>query len=230
MSVIARAARRVGRELKKLVRLRQVRRAGLAHEAPNFLYRPDLTAESVVIDGGCSYQADLSVLLMQRYGVRAFGVDPTRKHAAALREIAARSQGRFVHLPYAIAAVDQMLTFTESRTNESGSLLQDHVNVLQDETSTYDVKAVTLSTLLDEIGVEAVDLLKLDLEGAEYDVLGSVTREQLLPFRQVFVEFHHHAVSRFQESDTRRIVRRFTDLGFEAMSVDDHNYLFYRHR
>lgn len=228
MNVIARASRRFSRELKKYVRLRQVRRAGLAYEPPNFLYRPELSPTSVVIDGGCSYQADFSVLLMRRHGVRAFGVDPTRKHSAALRELEKDSQGRFVHVPCAIAAQDGVLTFTESQTNESGSLLQDHVNVIQDETTSYEVKAVTLPSLLKAIGVDAVDLLKLDLEGAEYELLGGVTREQLQPFRQVFVEFHHHAVSRFQEADTRRIVRRITDLGFNAISVDDHNYLFYR--
>jgi FkbM family methyltransferase len=230
MSLIGRATRRFGRELKKLARLRQVRREGLAHEPPNFLYRPDLSPTSVVIDGGCSYQADFSVLLMRRYGVRAFGVDPTRKHSAALRELEVQHQGRFVHVPCAIAANDGVLTFTKSRTNESGSLLPDHVNVVHDETTTYDVKAVALPSLLEQIGVETVDLLKLDLEGAEYELLGSVTNEQLRPFRQVFVEFHHHAVSRFQESDTRRIVGRITQFGFNAISLDDHNYLFYRGR
>jgi FkbM family methyltransferase len=230
MSVIARAARRIGRELKKFARVRKVRRAGLAYVPPNFVYSPDLSADSVVIDGGCSYEADFSVSLIRQYGVRAFGVDPTRKHSAALRKLEARHPGRFVHLRYAIAAADGVLTFTESRTNESGSLLQDHVNVLQDETTRYDVKAVTLPSLLRHIGVDAVDLLKLDLEGAEYELLDSVTDEQLRPFKQVFVEFHHHAVSRFQAADSLRIVRRITGFGFNAISVDDHNYLFYRGR
>ena len=230
MNVIARATRRIGRELKKCARVRRVRRAGLAYVPPNFVYRPDLSTESVVIDGGCSYEADFSVSLIRRYGVRAFGVDPTRKHSAALRELEAQHPGRFVHVPCAIAAADGVLTFNESRTNESGSLLQDHVNVIQDETTSYDVRAVTLESLLRCIGVDAVDLLKLDLEGAEYELLDSVTAEQLRPFKQVFVEFHHHAVSRFQEADSLRIVRRITEFGFNAISVDDHNYLFYRAR
>lgn len=230
MSLITRATRRLGRELKKYVRLRKVRRAGLAFEPPNFLYRPDLSPQSVVIDGGCSYQADFSIFLIRRYGLRAFGVDPTRKHAAALRELEAQHPGRFVHVPCAIAAVDSVLTFTESRTNESGSLLQDHVNVVRDDTTSYDVDAVTLQSLLKRIGVDTVDLLKLDLEGAEYELLGSVTSDQLRPFQQVFVEFHHHAVSRFQEADSRRIVQRIMGFGFDAISVDDHNYLFYRRR
>jgi FkbM family methyltransferase len=230
MNIVGRAANRIMRELKKFARLRQARREGLAYVTPNFVYRPDLCPESVVIDGGCSYQADFSVYLMRRHGVRAFGVDPTRKHQDALRELERQYSGRFMYVPCAIAAADGELTFNESQTNESGSLLADHINVLQDQTTSYAVKAITLGSLLNRIGVGAVDLLKLDLEGAEYDLFDGMTPEQLRPFKQVFVEFHHHAVSQYRETDSRRIVDRVMGFGFKAFSLDDHNYLFYRPR
>ena len=230
MNIVARAAGRLRRDLKKYARLREARRKGLVYVEPNFVYRPDLSAASVVIDGGCSYQADFSVYLMRRHGVRAFGVDPTRKHGQALRELETQHPGRFVYVPCAIAAADGDLTFTESQTNESGSLLQDHVNVMQDKTTSYHVKALTLGSLLEHVGVDAVDILKLDLEGAEYELLDGTTAEQLKPFKQVFVEFHHHAVSRFGKADTQRIVRRLSNFGLNAFSLDDHNYLFYRDR
>ena len=230
MNIMARAAGRLRRDLKKYARLRDARRNGLVYVEPNFVYRPNLSSTSVVIDGGCSYQADFSVYLMRRHGVRAFGVDPTRKHGSALRELEIQYPNRFVHVPCAIAAADGDLTFTESETNESGSLLQDHVNVMQDRTTSYHVRALTLASLLDHIGVDAVDILKLDLEGAEYELLDGTTPEQLRPFKQVFVEFHHHAVSRFGEADTQRIVRRLSSFGLNAFSLDDHNYLFYRDR
>ncbi len=228
MSLLGRVAGRIGRDLKKFVRLRQAHREGLVFVEPNFVYRPDLSATSVVIDAGCSYEADLSVCLMSRHGVRAFGVDPTLKHAPALRQLEARFPGRFVYVPCAIAARDGTLTFHESRVNESGSLFTDHVNVIRDDTTSYDVEALTLSSLLKRVGTDGVDLLKLDLEGAEYDVLAGITAEQLQPFRQLFVEFHHHAVSHVDETDTRRLVERVSACGFRTFSVDDHNYLFYR--
>lgn len=230
MSLIGRATRRIGRELKKRSRLRQARTAGLVFVEPNFVYRPDLSADAVVIDAGCSYEADFSVCLIRRHGVRAFGVDPTRKHAAALRALEAQHPGRFEHVPCAIAASDGTLTFHESRVNESGSLLTDHVNVVHDETTSYDVEAVSLATLLKRVGVETVDILKLDLEGAEYELLERMTAEELQPFKQLFIEFHHHAVSHFGEADTRRLVGRISGFGFRPFSVDDHNFLFYRDR
>jgi FkbM family methyltransferase len=228
MSIVGRAARRMGREIKKYSRLRHARREGLVYVEPNFVYRPDLSSESVVIDAGCSYEADFSVCLMRRHGVRAFGVDPTRKHGEALHELEEQHGGRFVHVPCAVGAADGVLTFHESRVNESGSLLDDHVNVVHDEITSYDVEALTLTSLLKRLALNTVDVLKLDLEGAEYDLLERATPEQLHPFRQVFVEFHHHAVGHYTESDTRRIVGVVCGYGFKAFSLDDHNYLFYR--
>jgi FkbM family methyltransferase len=228
MGVVGRATRRIGRELKKQARLRHARREGLVYVEPNFVYRPDLSSSSVVIDGGCSYEADFSVYLMRRHGVRAFGVDPTRKHRPALHELENQYPGRFVHVPCAISASDGVVTFHESRANESGSLLDDHVNVVRDEVTSYDVEAVTLTSLRNRLDLPAVDVLKLDLEGAEYGVLEAATREQLRPVSQLFVEFHHHAIGQFTERDTRRIVGIVCAFGFKAFSLDDHNYLFYR--
>lgn len=228
MNIVTRAARVIRRTIKKQVRLREASRRGLVSVEPNFIYRPSLSSESVVVDGGCSYEADFSVHLMRRHGVRAFGVDPTRKHRAALQALEQQYAGRFTHVPCAIAGSDGVLTFHESRTNESGSLLDDHVNVTHDPIATYEVEALTLGSLLTRLGVGRVDILKLDLEGAEYALFDGMTSEQLQPFDQLFVEFHHHAVTHFTQADTRRIVASISGFGFQAFSLDDHNYLFYR--
>ena len=229
-TLMRRVLRRIGRDVKKFTRLRQARREGLVFVPPNFVYRPEFPADAVVVDAGCSYEADFSVYLITRHNVRAFGVDPTRKHAPALRALEARHPGRFTHLPYALTATDETLTFHESRVNESGSIFEDHLNVVHDETTSYDVEAVTLATLLRRMNVQSVDILKLDLEGAEYDLLDRTTAEELRPFKQLFIEFHHHAVSHFTEADTRRLVERISSFGFRSFSVDDHNFLFYRAR
>jgi hypothetical protein len=102
------------------------------------------------------------------------------------------------------------------------------VNVQNDDTVPYPVTAVTLKSLMKHLDTAAVEVLKLDLEGAEYDLLSAVDEEDLAPFRQLFIEFHHHAIEHFDEADTRRLVKRICELGFRSYSLDDHNYLFER--
>jgi FkbM family methyltransferase len=201
---------------------------GIRYFPPNYIFRDTLTSSSVLVDVGCGYEAELSVHLMSRYGVRAFGVDPTQKHAPALRAMEQHYEGRFRHIPCAVAATAGTMTFHESAVNESGSLLGDHKNVAHDPIRSYQVEAVTLGALLEKIGADHVDFLKLDLEGEEYKVLDRATTHDLQAFAQIFVEFHHHCVDRFSMQDTRKAAEGMRQKGFQSLTLDDYNHLFFR--
>ena len=49
--------------------------------------------------------------------------------------------------------------------NESGSM-PDHVNVVNDETISYEVKSLTPLSLPAHLGVDSVAMLELDIEGS----------------------------------------------------------------
>jgi FkbM family methyltransferase len=182
----------------------------------------------VIVDVGCADDADFSIHLIHRFGVTCYGVDPTRKHAAALRDLQERHRGRFHYLPRAVAATSGILRFSESETNVSGSLLDDHSNVRRDPTNFYDVQAITLPELVRTIGVASVDLLKLDIEGAEYELIQRLGKGDLDPFQQMFIEFHDQVVDRYSVADTRQAIKTICSHGFRAFSLDDRNFLFYR--
>ena len=194
MSIVKRVIRRGRRELKKAARLRKLRELGLIYVHPNFLYHRELETDGIAIDAGCSYEADFSQYMIKEHQLRAYGVDPTKKHQPALEQLEEHYGDRFKHLPLAISAESGTLTFHESAENESGSLLDDHVNVRQDQITSYEVESVTLRTLSERVGADQIEILKLDLEGAEYALLEGVKAEDLTPFKQVFIEFHHHAI------------------------------------
>ena len=228
MRFIYRVNRVIRRNVKKASRLRQFKKEGLVYIPPNFIFFPELSSHSTVIDVGCSFEADFSIAMIEHHGAKAFAVDPTLKHRPALIKLCEKYKGRFEHLPFCISALDGVLVFYESKTNESGSIMPDHRNMLQDETISYEVTSMTLRSLLKHIGLDSVDILKLDIEGAEYDLLGKIKKVDILPFKQIFVEFHHHALPHHSESDTRRLVDKICDFGFKSYSLDDHNYLFIR--
>ena len=228
MSILSRILRKIMRDTRRGVGVFKARKQGLEFIAPNFVFWPRLSPDDIVIDVGCSYEADFSVLMIERYGARSFGVDPTRKHRNALAALEEKFLGKFIHLPVAVSSLNGELVFHESDINESGSLMDNHINVISDKIKSYSVESMTLPSLVKACGVERVSILKLDIEGAEYQLLADIKLSDLDAFDQVFVEFHHHAVSDFTISDTQSIVNRMNEFGFKSFSVDEHNYLFWR--
>lgn len=230
-SLAVRALRSLNRRAKMTYRIHVMApRAGLDYLPPNFLYFPRFSAASTIIDVGCSYEAELCTHLIGRFGVKAYAVDPTRKHAPALAKLAETHKGRLTHVPVAICAEDGPITFHESAENESGSIRSDHVNVHSDHVTSYEVEGLRPISLLAKLGLSGADLLKLDIEGAEYDLLSRIDGKELMPFQQIFIEFHHHAVKAYTERDTRELVRKIEGIGYRSYSTDDHNYLFDRQR
>ena len=227
--LLGRVTRFAIRTIKSFTRLHRLKKLGIHRIPPNFLFFRDLiTPNATVIDVGCSFEAEFAVAMIERYGAKAVAVDPTLKHRAALATLADQYAPRFQHVPFAISSCSTTLTFYESRTNESGSILPDHVNAARDEVTSYEVRTLTPIALLDHLGLDSADILKLDIEGAEYELLQSIRADDLTPFRQIFIEFHHHAVQRYSQIDTRLLVEKLCGFGYASYSFDDHNYLFVR--
>jgi len=195
---------------------------------PCYFIVDTLSTESVVVDCGTGPEADLSQALIGLFGCRCYGLEPTRKHFTALDRVVAATANRFTYVSRAVAVGSRQLTFYESTTNRSGSVLSDHVNVRRDETLRYEVETVTIDGLFNLLGIQRIDLLKVDIEGAEYEVLSAATPGALSRVGQLIVEFHDHCVPRYTTRDTRRLVRKLQSAGFLAHCRDGINFLFFR--
>ena len=228
VEMISRVARKCKRVLHIFTKKLLAQSKGIQFFPPNYIYLPRFDQHSTVIDAGCADDPELAIHLMSTFGVKVYAVDPTRKHAPTLQELEAANQGRFHHVAAAVASQSGNLKFFESQDNVSGSLLQAHANVQRDQVLSYEVKAMTIADLMREYDMESVDLMKLDLEGAEYSLLGDIDADQLSNVKQLFVEFHHHCLPQYSLDDTRRVAAHVETKGFEAFSLDGHNFLFYR--
>jgi FkbM family methyltransferase len=95
------------------------------------------------------------------------------------------------------------------------------------------VPAVTLETLLESIAPSKIDLLKVDIEGAEVDVLLSAPDAVLQRFAQISVEFHCHPVFGFGgAAEVQLVISRMKGLGFDCISFNSMltDVLFVNHR
>ncbi len=155
---------------------------------------------------GAGEDVSFDVALNARWGMRVICVDPTPRaiaHVSSLLD--AERHGRpmpieagplsydlagfrasdFVFIPHAVWSMDGTLELFAPR--DPAHVSYSAVN-LQQTSETIRVPAKTIATILRESGVSRVSLLKLDIEGAEYEVLRSMLAAGILP-DQVLVEF-----------------------------------------
>jgi FkbM family methyltransferase len=82
-----------------------------------------------------------------------------------------------------------------------------------------EVDCVDVPTLIREFDVEQIDILKLDIEGAEHEVLLTDSKEWLRKTQSIIVEFHRE--------DTKTLCTEFLqEVGFEGYSYRSLHYFY----
>lgn len=214
---------------QKIIKIKEIKKYNIIdieNYSNTFVFAKGFDKDSVLIDVGCAEDADLSVEMIKRYALSCYGVDPTKKHFPALKELEVSLNNHFKHLPYAIGANNTELTFYESVDNQSGSLKNDHINVRNDHINQYQVQCVTIQKLIEMNNIHSVDYFKLDIEGAEYDLIEKLEQKDLANIKQLFIEFHHRHLPDYTINDTKKSVKKVESLGFESFTFDKRNYLF----
>ncbi len=190
--------------------------------------------QPLLIDCGLGEDISFPAAFLQRFaGAHVIGVDPNprslaycRAHCPPGMEILANafwtSSGEDIafHLP---RGQDQL---PKGADGVSGSLDASHEYV--EGGQRIETQTVDLDALLARAGRQDCDILKLDVEGAEYALLEAlVASGRIRAARQVLVEFHH-GVTRHTLDDTRRIVASMTAAGFRLVHSENRNYIFRR--
>jgi hypothetical protein len=118
--------------------------------------------------------------------------------------------------------VDGNLTFNPPENSEHVS------HTLLDRPTTasraISVPVKRLSTIMAELGHTHIDILKMDIEGAEYDVIEDMKHSGIKP-RQVLVEFHHRFPNVGLEK-TRTAIATLRSMGYLLFSVSSKNEEF----
>ncbi|MCY2952687.1 MAG: FkbM family methyltransferase [Planctomycetota bacterium] len=187
-----------------------------------------LSDQSVMLDFGLGFDADFSQAMIGRYGLRSFGFEPTQRHHAGLQEVVRRMNNRLVIHPWAIGGKTGTALFHESQQNVSGSMLADHWNIQRDTVKSYEVRVATITESLEVAPGARADLVKMDIEGSEYEAIDGTPSEILQRVDQWVIEFHHDYCQSASFSKTRRTIRLFKEAGFDCYTWDNINFLLYK--
>jgi FkbM family methyltransferase len=142
----------------------------------------DVPVHAVVMDIG-AHIGDFSVQVAQRCPTgRVIAIEPLEEHVRILKSHV--TMNGCAHVTCVHSAVGAVEGTTELKVDGAQSRRHSGSGLVEK------VRQTTLARLMDEHNVPHLDLLKLDCEGAEWDILPA--SEQVLPrIRQICMEYHN---------------------------------------
>jgi len=180
---------------------------------------PDLLPDNQpnVYSFGIGDTIDFERLLIERFGAEVHGFDPTPSVGPLLKTM--KVPAGFHFCPWALADRDETLEFCPRLRGDgtSSSGMYTIVGEASAVSRGLVVKAKRLSTIMAELGHDAIDVLKMDIEGAEYQVFSNLLRSEIRP-TQILVEFHH----RFEaigKDKTRAVIQQLACAGYRVAFV-----------
>ncbi|HQT78441.1 MAG: hypothetical protein B7Z80_27230 [Rhodospirillales bacterium 20-64-7] len=168
------------------------------------------SALPVVLSFGLGDDISFDEHMVAAFQARVHGFDPT---PASLRWIAERGipDGMQVH-PIGIAAFDGQQSFALPDSEMRGNFSSKQIT----GTTVY-CQVRRYKTIMAMLDLQHVDILKLDVEGSEYEVIPDVLGSPVLP-TQLLVEFHHR-LHNIHVEETRRCVQLIRQAGFSLFAV-----------
>lgn len=173
---------------------------------------------SIVYSLGVGDEINFDLSIIEKYGVEVFAFDPTPNSVDMLDT--SKLPEKFHFHPWAITAADGTLRFYPrlKKDGVKSDVMFTMIPAEETKDDVIEVPAYCLSTITKRLGHDRIDLLKVDIEGAEYEVLDGLIDSPVLP-KQLLVEFHHRFVEDGLERTYDIIERlRGADYGIFAIS------------
>jgi FkbM family methyltransferase len=188
----------------------------------HWTFCPDgLGRDSIIYSGGVGTDISFERALVQRFGCNVVLFDPSPTGLATMAK-QENQLPQFRFLPVALAGQRGSLTFAPPINPQEGSWYAP-----PGAPGALEVPCIDLQSLLRENGLRRIDLLKIDIEGSEYEVLDDIL-DHRLPVRQICVEFHHSNLPGIKRRQTIRAMLKLRAHGYRLIHQYGTNHTFLR--
>lgn len=185
----------------------------LGNDGARWCVCPDsLGPSSIVYSIGVGEEISFDLELIRRFGACVHAFDPTPRSIEWLAQQSLPAS--FLFHPYGVADFDGHAKFFPpiNPTHVSHTLVG-----RQTPWPAIEAPVRRLSSAMRNLGHERIDLLKMDIEGAEYAVLKDLLASAI-PVRQLLVEFHHRWPEIGVEK-TKEAIRALNSAGYLIFDV-----------
>lgn len=178
--------------------------------APEFIDK-----ESIIYSFGVGEEISFDLAIIGKFGLTVNAFDPTPRSIGWIKsQILPKS---FQLYDYGIYDYDGEATFypPENPDHISHSIIEKEIT--RDLAIKVNVKKI--ESIMKELGHSRIDLLKMDIEGAEYAVIEDIVRSNIRP-RQILVEFHHRFPA-IGIGKSKRAICKLREIGYKLFSISD---------
>ncbi len=170
--------------------------------------------DAVIVDIGAHYgYFSLFAEVNSGTNARIFSFEPDPKNYAILnKNISNQGSKKIKAHPFAIGGKNRTASLHLGNSTNS-SLIEDYQLLSKDHSSTsVDVRA--LDEVLTELQIDKIDFLKIDCEGAEYEIIAQSSDDSLKKAAIISMEFHD---MKNVNQTAQTLINRLTSLGFKVV-------------
>lgn len=211
-----RLGRRAFREIFRLLLpvRRDIKLEKLGSEYGGWYVPPSLIEPDwVCYCAGVGEDITFDLELVSRFECEVHAFDPTPRAIAHVDRLVTAAQFHF-H-PVGVWCREETLRFYAPHNPASVS---HSVKKLRHSNEYFEARCWSVPQLMEQLGNDAIDLLKLDIEGAEVEVIANILDEGIRP-KVICVEFD-------QLVGLAKSVRRLLGSGYDITYIDRWNYSF----
>ncbi len=153
-------------------------RCGLSYAEERFLSRrlPKM-GNGVLFDVGANHGSYTKFMCRLSPGSQIHAFEPHPKTFAILQQHAAAPSVTLVNMAVSnTSGTMQLYDFAESDGSTQASLAQASVEMYDSNTVSHTVDVTTIDKYIEHIGIDVIDLLKIDTEGFDINVLQGATK------------------------------------------------------
>jgi FkbM family methyltransferase len=177
-----------------------------------------LNEHSVCYSGGVGTDISFDLGLINQFACEVWGFDPTPASIAWVKSL--NPGGRFHHVPIGLGGECRVERFYAPRDNAHVS--HSVVN-LQKTDKFFEAEVKTIGQVMADLGHSAIDLLKLDIEGAEHETIEAMLMNTIRP-AVLCIELDQPEPFR----SGMRTVGRIRAAGYDLVKLDGLNLTFVR--
>ena len=177
------------------------------------IFPRDLTPGSIIYSFGVGENIDFELGIMDKYNCPIYAFDPTPKSIDWIQK--QRLPNNFNFYKFGIGNYNGKITFYPPKN--SAHVSHSIIPKTKNQTNYISVPVRTLKTIMKKLNHDKIDILKMDIEGSEYNVIKNILKSNL-HITQILIEFHHRFPG-ISADKTRNAIRLLNKKGYKIFAI-----------